>query len=298
MGQLAAQWLNDQAREELTKVEKVQAELDRMGHSIPDAPALLERARQAMERGVQHRRNREHSEAYAQAEVALRSLRLLMRANWEKAVHNLDSPVCSPYAVSFYTLPKHWRMLDQMKQMHASATILPDGDFEVSPYAEQKGWYAPAVSPHDDVYGDLRRVTTGPHGGKQCLKMEVTPKDSKREPAALERTYVVLHSPEVSAKPGTLVRISAWVKLPGTIKASTDGAMFFDSAGGEPLAMRLVESTGNKWKKVTLYRKVPPSGKLYVTMALSGIGTVYFDDVRIEPLVAGAATTARARSGK
>jgi hypothetical protein len=35
----------------------------------------------------------------------------------------------------------------------------------------------------------------------------------------------------------------------------------------------------------TLYRRVPASGSLNVTLALTGIGTVFFDDIRVEPLI-------------
>ena len=78
------------------------------------------------------------------------------------------------------------------------------------------------------------------------------------------------------------MRISAWISTPG-ISASVDGALFYDSAGGEPLAVRQTGSI--PWRKFTLYRWVPPSGTIHVTLALTGLGTVYFDDVRIEPLV-------------
>jgi len=40
-----------------------------------------------------------------------------------------------------------------------------------------------------------------------------------------------------------------------------------------------------QWRKFTLYRWVPASGTIYVTLALTGLGTVFFDDVRIEPLM-------------
>jgi hypothetical protein len=43
------------------------------------------------------------------------------------------------------------------------------------------------------------------------------------------------------------------------------------------------------WKQYHLYRRVPPSGKVAMTFALTGFGTAYIDDVRIEPLVGGAA---------
>ena len=60
--------------------------------------------------------------------------------------------------------------------------------------------------------------------------------------------------------------------------------------------MRLTGAT--KWKKYTLYRRVPANGVVNVTMALTGLGTVYFDDVRIEPLTASeGAAAAKDRAG-
>jgi hypothetical protein len=50
----------------------------------------------------------------------------------------------------------------------------------------------------------------------------------------------------------------------------------------------LTEATG--WRRFTLYRQVPPSGNVHVTMALTGIGRAYFDDIRIEPLTANPST--------
>ncbi len=104
-------------------------------------------------------------------------------------------------------------------------------------------------------------------------------------PAALERTFLAINSPAVKLPPGSLARISAWIRIPSAIKASADGVLFYDSAGGEPLAVRLTES--GPWKRYTLYRRVPDSGTLSVTLALTGIGSAYFDDVTIEPLLPG-----------
>ena len=98
---------------------------------------------------------------------------------------------------------------------------------------------------------------------------------------------MAINSPSVRLPPGTLVRISTWMSLPGTITTSVDGALFYDSAGGEPLAVRQTDSIS--WRKYTLYRRVPSSGTIHVTLALTGIGTAYFDDVRIEPLTADSA---------
>src|SRR5262249_31062132 len=97
------------------------------------------------------------------------------------------------------------------------------------------------------------------------------------------RTFLAINSPAVTLPAGTLVRISAWMYIPGGVSGTVDGAMFYDSVGGEPLAVRMTIPTKG-WKKFTLYRQVPPSGQISVTLALTGYGTAYFDDVRIEPL--------------
>jgi hypothetical protein len=123
--------------------------------------------------------------------------------------------------------------------------------------------------------------------------LQIKPANPQKTPAALERTFLAINSPAVHLQPETPVRISGWVRIPAPITASADGALLFDSIGGEPLAVRLTEAT--PWKKFTLYRQVPASGLVSVTLALTGLGAVYFDDVRIEPLTANAEGTTQAR---
>jgi hypothetical protein len=294
MGKLAAQWAHDQAQEELAKVEQVQAELEKVAPPLADAAPLLKRARAALARCAEHRRNAEHGDAYVEAQLALRALRVLMRAQWERASRELDTPVASPYAVSFFTLPRHWRFAQEIKSSRVGANVLPDGDFEAPPQRVVPGWLVQEVPTLDDVQAVARRVADGPKEGKQCLMLRVEPKAPLLAPLALERTFVAAHSPEVRLPPGTPVRVSAWVRIPAPLGGSTDGALLYDSAGGEPLALRLTGPTA--WKKYTLYRRVPASGTLRVTLALTGLGTVYFDDVRVEPLQAGGAAPA-ARTG-
>jgi hypothetical protein len=299
MGRLAAQWIADQAREELRKVEQVQSALEAQGHTVPDAAPLLKRAQDSLARCAVHRRNGDHASAYDEAQIALRALRVLMRADWERAVRDLDSPVASPYAVSFFTLPQHWRFLDEIQRMRAAANVLPDGDFETPPERVPAGWMVQEVPSLDEIVPLARRVDKVPnsrvHAGKQCLVLSISPKPKVLlPPQVLERTFLAIHSPAVHLPPGTLVRITAWVNIPSGIGASTDGALIYDSAGGEPLALRLNATKG--WKRFYLFRRVPASGKIHVTLAVTGIGGAYFDDVRIEPLVplGGAGTVAAA----
>jgi hypothetical protein len=227
-----------------------------------------------------------------------------MRAHWEKAVRGMDSPVSSPYAVSFYTLPKHWQFMNQKTNATVGGNVLRGGDFELAPQQVQNTWKLEKASldevnmlaervsdlrvqrkevPDPKAKGSEPKPGETPIEGKQCLMMQIKPKSEKQNLPGLERTTLALTSSGVELPPGSLVQISGWVCIPGSIKGSPDGALMYDSAGGEPLAMRWTEPMA--WKKFTVYRKVPASGAVNVTLALTGIGTVYFDDVRIEPMV-------------
>jgi hypothetical protein len=282
---LAAQWAHDLAEVEMDKVLKVEARLEQAGHTLRDGKELQDNARQRLRTSVDDWNNGDFHEAYAEAERAVRPLRIMMRAQWEEATRTLDSPVASPYAVSFFTLPRHWRFMEEVKQASAGANVLPDGGFELGPERAPTAWIKQETT-LDDVVLAARPSADQPKEGHQCLMLEIKPKDPQgTPPEALERTYLAIRSPDVRVQPGSLVQVSGWVRIPKPITASPDGALLFDSAGGEPLAVRLTEA--KEWKKFTLYRRVPPSGTVSVTLALTGLGTAYFDDIRIQPLVPG-----------
>ena len=130
--------------------------------------------------------------------------------------------------------------------------------------------------------GEAKRVANDPREGKQCLMLKLSAKNALKAARVLERTFLAIHSPSVHLPAGTPVRISAGVRVPEPIAGSPDGALLYDSAGGEPLAVRIALPT--LWRQFILYRTVPDSGTINVSMALTGLGTVYFDDIRIEPM--------------
>ena len=304
--QTAAQYTYDMALYELEKVLKVEENLESQGHSLPDAQHLLADAKSRLKTARERWDNRDFAEAYREGERALRPIRILMRAQWDQAIKGLDTPVASPYAVTFYTLPRHWQFMDEVKRSGVMSNVLPGGDFEIIPERTQDSWKVEEKT-IDDVEFQAQRVTQFnapiipkaganskdaktaakaetiemPHEGKQCALLQIKAKKAPAPPA-LERTQLALTSPTVTLQPGTLVQISAWIRITEAIKASQDGALFYDSVGGEPLAIRLTDPM--PWKKITLYRRVPASGNISVILALTGLGAVYFDDVRIEPL--------------
>jgi hypothetical protein len=281
----AAQWTHDQAQEELVKVATVHEELKKLGKKLNDGDDLLNTARQWLEKSRKHRLNGEYTEAYTDAQLSLRALRILMREHWDAAVKKLTTPVACPFAVSFYTLPRFWQFHADLTDKRPGENVLPDGDFEWPTNTQQKGWAVQEILLPDEkkqLDTTAKRVANDPHDGKQCLMLQIKAKPSLMAPEVLERAFLAIHSPAVRLTPGTVVRISGWMKVAGPIVGSPDGALLYDSAGGEPLAVR--QSLPSPWRQFILYRTVPASGSIGVTLALTGLGTVYFDDLRIEPM--------------
>jgi hypothetical protein len=303
--QLAAQWSYDLAKYQYDKVATVQEQLDKLGKGVPDAANLLQDARKRLDAAKEMWDNRVFAEAYAEAQRAARPLRVLMRAQWEKAVRGLDSPTSVPYAVSYYTLPRYWQMQDQIRTSIPGDNLLPAGSFEDNDVRVGESWQLDKkcqldeveligdrvgrLAPPEEVLRDdkLKRspfaFSAAPHGGKRCCMLQIRPRGAQASPQALDGAYVAVTSAPVRAQPGTLVRVSGWLCLPTDIKASVDGALFYDNAGGEPLAIR--QTRAMAWKQFSLYRRVPSSGDIQVTLALTGLGTVLFDDIRVEPLL-------------
>jgi hypothetical protein len=325
--QHAAQWAHDMAAYELDKVLKVHEQLVALKHSVQDAPGLIADAQRRLRASRQLWESRAFPEAYLEAQRALRPLRILMRAEWELAVRGMDSPVTTPYSASYFTLPRHWQLMDQLTSARWGDNVLPGGDFETLPQRPEDTWHlvdpppldnveliaqrvgevtepapksdkskdapgsAPASGrPHDkekdgtlDAANSGKLVKAAPHEGKLCAMLKIVPRGKGAPPRALERTVLALNSPIVRLQPGTVVRVSGWICIPGGVGATPDGALLYDSAGGDALAVRLTQST--PWKKFTVYRRVPASGSMQMTLALTGIGTAFFDEVRIEPML-------------
>jgi hypothetical protein len=301
----ASEWAYQMAVREYEKTVEVQAKLEQLGAAIPDATALLDDAKRRLQKAQELGVAKNYAESYHEANRAMRPVRILMRLEWEKAVRGMDTPVASPYAVSFYTLPRHWQFMDLVRRSSVGPNQLRGGDFETPPDRVLDTWrkdettldgldlIAERVSsvgaaPTSKDAKPLPNTSSVPPSddgvieGKQCAMLQIKPKAGKPAPSALERSHISLVSAPVKLPPGTLVQISGWVNIPAAITASPDGEMMYDSAGGEPMAIRWTEPTA--WKKYTVFRRVPNNGMINVTLTMTGVGTVYFDDVRIEPL--------------
>jgi hypothetical protein len=275
----------NQAVAEYEKIKPIQEQLARSAPAVAGADELMYDSHRRLLKAKAALDGRDYRLAFLESQRSLRPLRILMRSQWEQAVAKLDTPVASPLAVSFYTLPRHWALMEGMRHSTPGPNSLSAGDFEAP--LETSGW-AIQQTTLDDVTLSARTISDKPHQGRQCLELRVmprpgTPDKPAKTPAALERTLVSAISPVSRFSPGTMVRISGWLRVPQPIQASADGVLLFDSVGGEPLAVRLTDAT--EWKSFSLYRRVPANGEVYLTAALTGIGTAYFDDLRIEPML-------------
>lgn len=337
----AAQYARQQAYAQYKKACAIHKSIQAAGGPPVEQEAeLIGKAEAAMRRASLYTDNGQPELAYREARRALRPLRVLLREDWQKAVELLDTPTSSPYAVSVFSLPKHYELKKYIQTCRPGGNGLAHGDFELSGKAPDggaavsslPGWVtrktildavvgtASVVNsdsryvadpdpghagPNTSRYAPGRPVPTAqdalraapkPTLGRHVLQFSMVPKpdpDAKpgEKPQALERSFLAVDSPAAEFPPGTWVRIRFWAKLASPISASADGALVYDSAGGEPLAVRLTQN--GRWTRYHLYRQVPASGKINVTFALTGLGLAFFDDVAIVPLIPFGNTSAR-----
>ncbi len=349
-GRLAARWALDMAAVEYEKVAEVHSKLNAMGIKVNGADVLFNQAKRFHEDARKHFAAEVYDKAYQDAMRAMRPLRVIMRDHWQQATATLDVPTSSPYAVSFFTLPKHWELFRLLQNARVGDNVLPHGGFEFDGHVPATGvrvdalpgWSArfgtvevdrvnvaagiipvgklvepplpkPALPEVKGPFHPSRRIPAPdegytppmPQAGNSLLRLEVRRrgeigkdgKPAEESQAPLERTFLAVDSPPVKLPPGTLVRVSGWIRIPTEIVGSVDAVLFYDDVGGEPLGIRV--SHLPQWKQFHLYRRVPASGQISVTVALTGIGVAYFDDLRIEPMIPTEAGTnpGRSRSG-
>jgi|YNPMSStandDraft_1061717.scaffolds.fasta_scaffold03478_4 hypothetical protein len=195
-------------------------------------------------------------------------------------------------------LPGWSARLGTTDRVEAAAGIVPAATVRAKPPSQPPrpalplvGLFKPSRLPLEG--GEPTEPTSAVKVGNSVLRLEVrrrtdpnSPERSEPLSAPLERTFLAVESPAVTLPPGTLVRISGAFCIPQPLSGSADGLLFYDDAGGEPLALRLHYQP--QWKRFHLYRRVPADGRLGLTVALTAVGVAYCDDLRIEPLLPAA----------
>ena len=283
----AAQWAVDLAGISIDRTARIYADIEAQGRGQPDGQALITKAKSYWESGRSHFNSGNHQEAYAESMRAMRPLRILQRACWDHALMEFDNVVGAPGLSGFYSLPGHYKWLASTGGLKSGENLLQGGDFELTGTQSPQGWMTQRDIPLEDVLPTIQRTRSAKHTGNQSLELKLDAKDQNNPPAALERAFLAIHTPDLKLAPGSWVKLSAWLNVQQKIVGSVDGALFYDSASGEPLAFRTTQTQG--WRKVTLYRQVPVSGRIRAVVALTGMGSVLVDDITIEPVLANLA---------
>lgn len=260
------------------RVRGVNEALAKLGTTQPDAPQLLHKAGLHAAAARMALKSERYASARREAENAMQMLRILQRAHWDDAVRSLPSPVATPFAVSFQSLPEHYKLLARYGDSDAGSrgNLLPTGDFEDFDKMTVEGWKH-TQHPHASLRAVAELYPKG-RRGNYSLRLVAAPIPGKPIPTALTRPVVTVHSPPLSVAGGQIVKISGWVKISTGISGHTDGAMLYDNIGGSSRALRWRNKTG--WQKFALLRVVPRRQQLRITLVLNGMGEVRFDDLR------------------
>ncbi len=278
VGSRAAALQRELAAGRWASAEAADRELARLGQPAREAGHWLALARKSLAECDAQRSAGNWQASYLEACRAMRPLRMLERAHWDAAAVSLGSPLASPFAVSFATLPWHWQLVGAVRATRPGPNRLAGGDFEDLDRMIQAGWRH-VQSSRPEVVATADLASDRPHAGRFSLRLLARPSGAVG-PDALETAPVWVTSPAVPIEGGRLVRIHGWIQVPAPVQGSVDGVMILDSFGGEPLAERIDGPT--PWREFTLYRAAPYAGPLSVTFVLSGLGEARIDDVTIE----------------
>ncbi|MBN2476803.1 MAG: hypothetical protein JXB62_19495 [Pirellulales bacterium] len=281
----AARLYRDLAADKLQTVREIDAQLGGPAALRGRSAAWMQTAWKNLQMCDGAQAAREYRAACTHARRTMQALRLIERAHWEAAVAGLTSPLSSPAAASFATLPWHRGLVERIAVLRPGPNQFAGGDFEDLGTMLRAGWnHFQHASSGLATAADL--VSEAAHSGNTGLRLVVRAADPESPPAVVETPPVWITSPGVPVEAGQLVCIRGWVHVPSTITGSVDGLLILDSLSGEPLADRIGRTEG--WQPFVLYRAAPQSGRMSVTFALSGLGEVRLDDVTLQPLVAAA----------
>lgn len=287
-----------QLQRELTSAEfqrtiEIDAQLAAQGRPVPLSQQYIATAQRDLRAIDSPALAREPAAVYEQARRVLRPLQLLQRAHWEQAVKPLGSPIAGPLATNYNTLPAHWDFVNRLPGYRAIANQLPAGNFEQLDEMLRSGWQH-FEHPQEGIQSkaELAEESRDRNRSRHSLHFMAW-STVERGPGLIESPPLWITSPAVPVESGSWVRISGWMKIARAITGSLDGVMVIDSIGGEALAERMGE--GPDWRQFTIYRYISRTGPMTVTVALTGLGEVWLDDLMIEPLVPGAAPALGAR---
>lgn len=211
------------------------------------------------------------------ADKALESLGQLRRIHWDSAAGTFASPLASPYCVCLSALPLHYEMARRLQaNPQWSGNLLAGGDFENLAHLRASGWQNYAT-PTRDLSTVVELSNQSPQAGSSALRIAAS--SATEAPVAFESPPVTIVSAPVPVRRGQLLRVSGWIRIPEPIRSSVDGLKIHDSLGGDPLALRIYETSD--WQQFAYYRGIPQDGSVEVTFEMTGVGEAWIDGVEM-----------------
>jgi hypothetical protein len=268
------------ATAKIGRVEKTHLELQPVAPALPEATRTLQYARQYLRQADDDLVGGRYDESRRKAQKALALTRHVQRAYWEQAVRRLSSPVASPHAICFQTLPEHWRMLKRMERQRSSGgeNLLRSGSFEDQDAVQTQWTMRSELSERVPV-----ALNTKSAEGRYSLALTAQPVSER--PGPVDDPLVTLLSPAVPVRTGQLVQITGKVLIPRDLVGSTEGLVVYDTLKGSVGAHRFRKaSPPGKWQSFEIYRDVLSSGDLKLVFELRGWGEAWIDDLKVTAL--------------
>ena len=268
------------AEAKFERVRRIDQELVQLGYRQADGLASLRKAESSLAAARQTLQRKMFHPSRLYSGEALQALRILQRAHWNDAVRNLSSPVASPHTLCFNTLPDHWEMIARFGSKATTGdNLLRSGSFEDIDTMIAEGWEH--KQRRLDNVPALAELTpqSAPGGGEYSLRLAALPANVERVPRIIPEPPVTVTTPPLTVIGGQLIHISGWIRIRQAVKGSVDGVLFYDSLAGPAHGLRW-QST-DKWEKFELIREATASGSMTLTMSLTGMGDVMFDELRV-----------------
>lgn len=187
-------------------------------------------------------------------------------------------PTASPLVVHPFLVPLHWASISRFSQLEWSPNGMPGGDFEDLNHMIQVGWRH-SSSGGATVASQATLLAEAAYDGRRGLQLQ-SQVVSQLEAVAVEHTPIWVDSAVMPIPGNHLVRIAGNVKIDQAIKGSIDGVTIRDSLGGDALQQRLPVTEG--WMPFVVYRATTEPHDLRLTLALTGLGTVQFDEITVQ----------------
>jgi hypothetical protein len=266
----------------LKRVHDVHRQIEFSAPSVMNASAILSNADRQL---GDARRSLEHGyykDAQDWVRLCLANTRVVQRKHWENAAARFSSPAAFPYAVSFQSLPEHWKMMSELgSDSPAVQPLLRTGRLGSLKQMEADGWVIQEAELPATVQTavELRDNATA---GQPCLRLAAATGAETQGMPVTDDALIQIVSPPMTAQKGQLVHITGKIRLPQAMHPSGDGLHIYSSLDGPGRGLRFRNPTpSGQWTTFEFVTEARQTGEFRLIFELRGLGDVYLDDLKV-----------------